>query len=65
MTVLLAAAALYGVAGSLALRIPRTCWAPTSPRPPAVRKALGGVVTGLVDGLRHSGPARCRPRGWR
>ncbi|HET6563077.1 MAG TPA: MFS transporter [Marmoricola sp.] len=59
VTVLLAAAVLYGVAGSLALRIPRRLLGPELDEVrPAVRHALGGVVSGLVDGLRH---LRSRP----
>jgi MFS family permease len=59
VTVLLAAAVLYGVAGSLALRIPRRLLGPElATARPAVRAALGGVVSGLVDGLRH---LRSRP----
>ncbi len=59
VTVLLAAAVLYGVAGSLALRIPRALLGPDlGGVRPAVREALGGVVSGLVDGLRH---LRSRP----
>jgi MFS family permease len=52
--VLASAAVLYGVAGSLALRIPRHLLGPElDPRQPAVREALGNVVHGLVAGLRH------------
>ncbi len=54
VTVLLTAALLYGVAGTLALRIPRRLLGPDLDEArPAVRAALGGVVTGLLDGLRH------------
>jgi MFS family permease len=59
VTVLVAAALLYGVAGSLALRIPRRLLGPDLDQArPAVRTAVGGVVSGLVDGLRH---LRSRP----
>ena len=59
VTVLLAAALLYGVAGALALRIPRLLLGPDiGDARSAVREALGGVVSGLVDGLRH---LRARP----
>jgi hypothetical protein len=59
VTVLLAAALLYGVAGALALRIPRRLLGPElAAARAAVREALGGVVSGLVDGLRH---LRSRP----
>ncbi len=59
VTVLLAAAVLYGVAGSLALRIPRALLGPDlADAPPPVREAVRSVVAGLVDGLRH---LRSRP----
>lgn len=52
--VLLSAALLYGVAGGLALRIPRDLLGPDfDPARPAVREAAGHVARGLVDGLRH------------
>jgi MFS family permease len=54
VTVLLTAAVLYGVAGSLALRIPRDLLGPDdSVQPPGVTDAVRHVVRGLVDGLRH------------
>jgi len=54
VTVLLAAAVLYAVAGGLALRIPRPLLGPDfDPERPAVREAVRRVLTGLVDGLRH------------
>jgi MFS family permease len=54
VTVLLAAGVLYGVAGSLALRIPRDLLGPdVSVQQPGVTDALRHVVRGLVDGLRH------------
>ncbi len=57
--VLLTAAVLYAVAGSLALRIPRDLLGPdlTHP-PPALRDAVASVVGGLVAGLRHLGRRR-------
>ena len=52
--VLLTAAVLYGVAGALALRIPRHDLGPDfDPSRPAVREAARHVAAGLVDGLRH------------
>ena len=52
--VLLTAAALYAVAGSLALRIPRDLLGPDlATEVPAVREAVRHVARGLVDGLRH------------
>ncbi len=57
--VLLTAAALYGVAGSLALRIPRDLLGPDlAEQRPAVREAVRHVSRGLVDGLRHLGKRR-------
>ena len=54
VTVLLTAAVLYGVAGSLALRIPRDMLGPdVAVRPPGVADSLRHVARGLVDGLRH------------
>jgi MFS family permease len=52
--VLLTASLLYGVAGLLALRIPRDDLGPDfDPARPAVREAARHVAAGLVDGLRH------------
>ncbi|CAN5296197.1 MFS transporter [soil metagenome] len=52
--VLVTSAALYGVAGSLALRIPRDLLGPDfDPARPGVREAARHVGRGLVDGLRH------------
>jgi MFS family permease len=57
--VLLTAAVLFGVAGALALRIPRDMLGPDlDPRRPAVRDALAVVARGLVEGLRHLGQRR-------
>jgi hypothetical protein len=52
--VLVLAAGVYAVAGALALRIPRHLLGPDAvvERQP-LRAALGGVVRGLVAGLRH------------
>lgn len=59
VAVLVAAAVGYAVAGLLALRIPRPLLGPDlDPARPAVRAALGRVVSGLVDGVRH---LRSRP----
>ena len=59
VTVLLCAAAGYGLAGSLALRMPRALLGPDfDPARPAVAEAVRSVVAGLVDGLRH---LRVRP----
>ncbi|MFP5252436.1 MAG: MFS transporter [Actinomycetes bacterium] len=59
--VLVLAAVLYGVAGGLALRIPRRLLGPDhDPDRPAVREAARHVARGLVEGLRHlrgRGPA--------
>ncbi|HET6625177.1 MAG TPA: MFS transporter [Nocardioidaceae bacterium] len=59
--VLAAASVLYAVAGTLALRIPRTMLGPDfDPARPAVREAVRNVARGMVDGLRHlrqHGPA--------
>ena len=59
--VLVVAALLYGVAGMLALRIPRDLLGPDhDPGRPAVREAARHVARGLVQGLRHlrsRGPA--------
>jgi MFS family permease len=52
--VLLSAAVLYGVAGALALRIPRDLLGPDLDRPrPALVDAVRHVAAGLVAGLRH------------
>jgi MFS family permease len=52
--VLATAAVLYGVAGSLALRMPRDLLGPDlDAGQPAVREALGHVASGLLAGLRH------------
>jgi MFS family permease len=52
--VLLVAAALYGAAGSLALRIPRDLLGPDlSVVRPALRDAVRSVALGLLAGLRH------------
>ncbi|RYU10359.1 MFS transporter [Nocardioides iriomotensis] len=62
--VLLTAAALYGVAGLLALRIPRDDLGPDyDPDRPAVREAARHVAAGLVDGLRHLGERRAAAYG--
>jgi|tagenome__1003787_1003787.scaffolds.fasta_scaffold20899309_2 MFS family permease len=54
VTVLVTAALLYGVAGSLALRIPRDLLGPDfATERPAVHEAVRHVATGLVQGLRH------------
>lgn len=59
VTVLLAAAVLYAVAGLLALRLPRHLLGPDpdAARPPLV-DSVRDVVVGMVDGLRH---LRTRP----
>lgn len=52
--VLATSALLYGVAGLLALRIPRDLLGPDfDPDLPAVREAVRHVARGLVAGLRH------------
>jgi MFS family permease len=52
--VLLTAALLFGVAGALALPIPRDLLGPDfDPSRPAVREHVRHVAVGLVDGLRH------------
>jgi MFS family permease len=52
--VLVLAAALYAVAGSLALRIPRDLLGPDLDQVrPDVREHVRHVAVGLVDGLRH------------
>ncbi len=53
LAVLLCAAGLYGIAGALALRIPRDLLGPDRRPPVRTGAALYDVVTGLVDGLRH------------
>ena len=59
VAVLLAAAVLYGVAGLLALRIPRDLLGPDfDPTRPAVAEAVRSVVGGLLAGLRHLGSRR-------
>jgi MFS family permease len=59
IAVLLTAAALYGVAGVLALPIPRDLLGPDfDPSRPAVREAVRHVARGLVEGLRHLGARR-------
>ena len=60
--VLATAAVLYGVAGSLALRIPRALLGPDVGLQPAFRTAVRHVVVGLVAGLRHL--ARRRPAAY-
>jgi MFS family permease len=60
--VLAIAAVLYGVAGSLALRIPRALLGPDVGPQPAFRAAVSHVVVGLVAGLRHL--ARRRPAAY-
>jgi MFS family permease len=53
VTLLTAAVLLVGAAG-LAARIPRDLLGPDfDPAAPAVRQAVGHVVTGFVDGARH------------
>ena len=57
--VLVVAAVLYGVAGSLALRIPRDMLGPDLDQVrPDVREHVRHVAVGLVDGLRHLGSRR-------
>ena len=57
--VLVTAAALYAVAGSLALRIPRHMLGPDLDQArPAVREAVRHVARGLVAGVRHLGERR-------
>jgi len=52
--VLVAAAVLYAVAGSLALRIPRDLLGPDLDHArPAVREAVRHVARGLMAGIRH------------
>ena len=62
--VLLTAAALYGVAVLLSLRIPRQLLGPSyDPTRPAVREAARHVARGLVDGLVHLGHRRTAAHG--
>jgi MFS family permease len=57
--VLVTAAVLYAVAGSLALRIPRDLLGPDLDQArPAVREAVRHVARGLVAGVRHLGERR-------
>jgi MFS family permease len=57
--VLLLAAVLYALAGSLALRIPRALLGPDlDTAPPPVGEAVRHVVLGLIAGLRHLGSRR-------
>jgi len=57
--VLATAAALYGVAGLLALRIPRDLLGPDLDAVrPAVREAVRHVARGLLAGVRHLGERR-------
>ncbi len=54
VSVLACAAVLYGVAGLLALRIPRRLLGPDlDEERPAVREAVRHVLRGLVGGVRH------------
>ncbi|MDQ3616196.1 MAG: MFS transporter [Actinomycetota bacterium] len=56
---LASAAVLYGVAGALALRIPRDLLGPDlASERPAVREAVRHVARGLLEGLRHLGQRR-------
>ncbi|CAA9343742.1 MAG: hypothetical protein AVDCRST_MAG72-994 [uncultured Nocardioidaceae bacterium] len=58
------AAVLYGVAGMLALRMPRDLLGPDfAPDRPAVRDALGNVARGLREGLVHLGQRRSAAYG--
>ncbi|MGI8901421.1 MAG: MFS transporter [Nocardioides sp.] len=62
--VLATAAVLYGVAGTLALRIPLDLLGPDfDPARPAVREAARHVARGLVDGLRHLSQRRAAAYG--
>jgi MFS family permease len=62
--VLVAAAVLYAVAGSLALRIPRDLLGPDLDHArPAVREAVRHVARGLVAGIRHLGERRSAAYG--
>ena len=57
--VLVTAAVLYAVAGSLALRIPRDLLGPDLDHArPAVREAVRHVARGLVAGVQHLGERR-------
>jgi MFS family permease len=52
--VLVVSAVLYGIAGGLALRMPRGLLGPDfDPTRPAVREAARHVARGLVEGVRH------------
>jgi hypothetical protein len=51
--ILVAAAALYVLAGLTATTLPKTLLGPDVPDMSRVRDTLGGVVSGLVDGARH------------
>jgi hypothetical protein len=62
--VLAMAAGLYGVAGLLALRIPRDLLGPDfDPDRPAVREAARHVLRGLRGGLAHLGERRAAAYG--
>jgi hypothetical protein len=64
VVVLVLAALLYGVAGALALRIPRTLLGPDfDPERPAVREAARHVVRGLVEGVHHLVERRAAAHG--
>lgn len=64
VVVLLAAAAGYGAAALLSLRIPRTMLGPTlDPALPAVREAVRHVARGLLDGLEHLAHRRTAAHG--
>ncbi len=64
VVVLLTAAALYGVAVLLSLRIPRPLLGPSyDPTRPAVREAARHVARGLVDGLAHLAHRRTAAHG--
>lgn len=63
VAVLVMAAILYAVAGTLALRMPRNLLGPDfDPDRPAVRAAVRSVWRGLVEGLRHL--AQRRDAAW-
>jgi MFS family permease len=51
--ILVAAAALYILAGLTATTLPKALLGPDVPDMSRVRDTLGGVVSGLVDGARH------------
>ena len=62
--VLVTAAVLYGVAGTVALRIPRDLLGPDDATArPALSEAFRDVVTGMVAGLRHLGERRPAAHG--